>query len=325
MKKILVEEFIEQAKKIHNDKYDYSKVEYINNRTKVCIICPEHGEFWQIPYSHLIGKGCKKCAIKQNSEKQKKTSEEFIEQAKKIHNDKYDYSKVEYIDSSTKICVICPKHGEFWQRPNDHLSGQGCFKCAKEIISKKNSLGKDTFIERSKKIFNEFYSYENVNYINNSTKVLVTCPKHGGFLISPSNHLKGRGCPICKSETYVYEERLYRLLLNIFNENDIIRQYKTDWLTNNKSLDFYIPKYNIAVEHQGSQHFKHQPFLCSVEKFERIKLLDKEKYDECVLNNVNILYFSYEKYSIPSEYFSQIYIDENNFLNKINKIICQKQ
>ena len=119
--------FIKKAKEIHGDKYDYSKVEYKNSNTKVCIICPEHGEFWQLPYHHLHGCGCSKC----RSKKMTLTTEEFIERAKEIHGDKYDYSKTEYVDNKTKICIICPIHGEFWQIPLNHLQNKGCPYCGK--------------------------------------------------------------------------------------------------------------------------------------------------------------------------------------------------
>ena len=117
-KKLTKEEFIEKAKKLHGDKYDYSKVEYIDYLTKVCIICPKHGEFWQTPSNHLNktkSKGCLKCGIENTNYKNTYTKEEFIEKAKTIHGNKYDYSKVEYLKSNKKICIICPKHGEFWQ------------------------------------------------------------------------------------------------------------------------------------------------------------------------------------------------------------------
>ena len=129
------EEFIQKAHKVHGDKYDYSKVEYVGALTKVCIICPEHGEFWQIPSAHLRGQGCPKCKAK----KQTCTTDEFIAKAKKIHGDKYDYSKVNYVNRKTKVCIICPKHGEFWQTPNHHLSGCGCPKCGVEN-HRKNKL-----------------------------------------------------------------------------------------------------------------------------------------------------------------------------------------
>lgn len=106
MKQICSENFIEKANKVHNHRYDYSKVNYINNREKVCIICPEHGEFWQGPYKHLTGQGCPKCGGTQKS-----NIDEFILKAKKVHGNKYDYSKVEYVNNKTKVCIICPEHG----------------------------------------------------------------------------------------------------------------------------------------------------------------------------------------------------------------------
>ena len=123
------DEFIGEAQLIHHNKYDYSKVEYANNKTKVCIICPEHGEFWQTPSDHLNGKGCPQCAGNIRCDK-----DTFIEKAKHMHNDRYDYSKVEYVNAHTKVCIICPEHGEFWQTPNNHLNGNGCPLCKNRKI-----------------------------------------------------------------------------------------------------------------------------------------------------------------------------------------------
>ena len=112
-KKLTTEEFIEKARKIHNDKYDYSKVNYKRSSEKVCIICPKHGEFWQRPNEHLSGYGCRKCAIEVIKKKEMKTKDDFIKKATKIHKNKYDYSKVVYNGSFVKVCIICPEHGEF--------------------------------------------------------------------------------------------------------------------------------------------------------------------------------------------------------------------
>ena len=128
------EQFIEEAKKIHGNKFDYSKVDYKNANTKVCIICPEHGEFFQRPISHLRGDKCPSC-----SGNKKLTSEQFIKKSNEIHNNKFDYSKVDYKNHSTKVCIICPEHGEFWQTPNSHLSGKGCPKCGYIKITNKNT------------------------------------------------------------------------------------------------------------------------------------------------------------------------------------------
>ena len=125
-KKKTKEEFIKEATEKHHGKYDYSKVKYVNNKTKVCIICPEHahGEFWQTPNNHLNMHGCPKCGGVYVP-----TKEEFIKKARKVHGDKYDYSNVHYVNCMSKVCIICSEHGEFWQTPNRHINGAGCPKC----------------------------------------------------------------------------------------------------------------------------------------------------------------------------------------------------
>lgn len=123
-------EFIQKAKAVHGDKYDYSMVEYVNNRTKVAIICPKHGEFWQTPYKHLSGQGCNKCYRASLSERYSMGREKFIEKANEVHHGFYDYSQVEYVNSQTYVNIICPLHGIFPQVPSSHLKGHGCPKCA---------------------------------------------------------------------------------------------------------------------------------------------------------------------------------------------------
>ena len=112
-------EFIKEAKKIHNNKYDYSKVKYINNYSKLLIICLIHGEFEQVSTVHLRGSGCPKCGV----ENKKPTTSEFIKKATKVHKNKYDYSKVEYVNNYSKVIIICPIHGKFKQIPYSHLNG----------------------------------------------------------------------------------------------------------------------------------------------------------------------------------------------------------
>lgn len=313
--------FIEEARKIHDDKYDYSNVKYVNNKTKVCIICPEHGEFWQEPYRHLaLGSGCPKCARKNNGNLQRIAKDDFIKFADEKWDNKYDYSKCEYIDYHTKIHIICPEHGEFWQTPLQHLKACGCSKCVSEHKHNLFSSNANEFIEKAKKIFHCKYSYEHVKYINNATKVIITCPKHGDFLCTPANHLKGRGCPICKTEHYVYEERLYNLLLEIFNKDEIQRQVRFEWLSNYKSLDFYMPKYKLAIEHQGSQHFMYGTYWGGKEKFLKNVANDKQKYKECQDNGIRLLYFAYEVNTVPEHYIDTVYTDENKFINVLKEI-----
>ena len=188
------ERFIEKATNVHGDKYDYSKVNYINSTTKVCIICPKHGEFWQTPSNHLQGSKCPKCSNIDVHKKQSNGKNGFIKKAISVHGDKYDYSKVEYINNKTKVCIICPKHGEFWQRPDKHLQGRGCPVCGGT-----KKLTKCEFVKQANLIHNWQYDYSKVNYTNNRTKVCIICPEHGEFWQTPHSHLRGQGCPICKS------------------------------------------------------------------------------------------------------------------------------
>lgn len=124
-------DFIERVKIIHNNKYDYSKVKYELSSEKVIVICPKHGEFLIKPVQHLSGHGCKICGREQANSKTRSSIEVFIQKANKIHNFKYDYTKAKYVSNKTKLEIICPKHGNFWQTPHGHLSGKGCASCYK--------------------------------------------------------------------------------------------------------------------------------------------------------------------------------------------------
>ena len=196
-KKKTKEEFIKEATKKHKGKYDYSKVDYVNTYTKVCIICPEpgHGEFWQTPNNHTQGKCCPKC-----SGHYVPTTEEWIASVRKVHGDKYDYSKLKYISAHTKVCIICPEHGEFWQEANSHIRGQGCPKCANEATGERFRSSKEDFIKKARKVHGNKYDYSNVKYVNAFSKVCIICPKHGEFKQIPKHHTHGHGCPECNVE-----------------------------------------------------------------------------------------------------------------------------
>ena len=194
------EEFIKKAREKHNGKYDYSQVTYIGTHNKACIICPEHGEFWQKPSHHLSGCGCPECRNEANGERCRSSKEEFIKKAKEVHKNKYDYSKVHYVNSRTNVCIICSEHGEFWQRPSNHLSGYGCSKCGNEKKRKILSSSKEDFIEKAREVHCDKYDYSSVEYFNNATKVCIKCPSHGEFWQTPANHLNDRGCPKCSGK-----------------------------------------------------------------------------------------------------------------------------
>lgn len=132
--------FITKAKKIHGDKYDYSLVECGSNKDKVIIGCSEHGQFKQFVYSHIRGKGCPKCGKEKSAKKIKYTSIDFIKKSTEIHNNKYDYSLINYVDIRNKIKIICPTHGQFEQSPYIHLQGHGCEKCTSSVSSQEKEI-----------------------------------------------------------------------------------------------------------------------------------------------------------------------------------------
>lgn len=190
-----LEQFINKARKIHGIKYDYSRVNYTSNNTKVIIICPEHGEFEQTPGSHTNGSGCPQCSREATTKAISHTKESFVEKAKEIHGDKYDYSKVDYKNLDSRIIIICPKHGEFIQKASQHLRGNKCRKCSIE----NRSHNKNKFIERARKIHGYKYNYSKVICNNLKDKVIIICPEHGEFVQKAQHHINKRsnGCPEC--------------------------------------------------------------------------------------------------------------------------------
>lgn len=365
-------QFIQEAKQIHGEKYDYSKVNYITNREKVCIICPQHGEFWKTPSKHLQGQGCP-CCVK----RKRKSTEDFIREAQTIHGTIYDYSQVEYINSETKIKITCKKHGEFWMTPSHHLRGQGCpvcryiksakgrrrtleevvrlattthkgkynyilmteykndrikypiicpihgefyqnmnnhihFKegcplCAIEKNAEMRTYTKEEFIAKANETHNFRYNYSKVEYVNSHTKVCIICPIHGEFWQIPRNHIHGQGCPICK------ESKLEKNMEKILRENSIIfeREATFEWLRCKRYLylDFYLPEYNIAIECQGKQHFIDDGFG----DFELIKERDRIKKELCEKNGIQLLYYSDLEINFPYE----VLTDEREVITKI--------
>ena len=312
MKKLTEKEFIEKSKNVHGDKYDYSKVYYVNYETKVCIICPEHGEFWQTPHCHIKGKGCPKCANKLKGSYQISNTEKFIKKAKEIHGDKYDYSKVNYINDRSKVCIICPEHGEFWQTPNHHLKGCGCFDCGVKKSSSSKIKPYNDFLEIAIKKHNNKYEYDSSTYINRHEKMRIICPKHGEFWQRPNNHLNGQGCPFCN------ESILEKEVESILSENNIsfIKKCNSSifkWL-GKQHLDFYLPDYNIAIECQGIQHFEPREVFGGNNAFVDAVDRDKKKEIKCNENNVNIIYYS-------SDYLRRKFdinlLTKNNLIKKI--------
>lgn len=182
------ESFIQKAKLLHGDKYDYSCVEYLNMKQKIKIICPIHGEFLQAPEKHLYEKcGCPDCAGNQ-----KMTVDIFVQKARLVHGNKYDYSLVDYKNNRTRVKIQCGTHGVFEQTPGNHLAGKGCPYCANNVLHTN-----ENFIEKAVNVHGDKYDYSLVSYKGNKVPVSIICREHGTFFQLPYVHLSGSGCPVC--------------------------------------------------------------------------------------------------------------------------------
>ena len=190
------QEFINKAKLIHGGIYNYSKVEYTKSCNKVIIICKKHNEFLQSPNKHLQKRNCPKC-----SGNQKSSTEEFIKKAIKIHSDKYDYSKVNYISRHKKVIIICKEHGEFEQEAGSHLSGCACKECGIINIIKNKTHTFEKFINKAILVHGDKYKYSQKNYNNKKEKIKIKCKMHNEeFEQTPQAHLAGQGCSKCSKK-----------------------------------------------------------------------------------------------------------------------------
>ena len=305
-----IDKFIEEAKRIHGNKYDYSKVKYKGAHKKVRVICPTHGEFEQEAIAHLRGQGCPKCGITKNTISRSKKLKDFIDEANKIHECKYDYSKVKYINACTKVCIICPIHGEFYIQPNHHLEGGECQKCVRERRIKNMTSSNEEFITKAKEVHGDKYDYSKVEYERSNKKVCIICPIHGEFWQTPNQHLQGRGCHKCNESRL---ERDISLLLdkeNISYENEKM----FEWL-GRKRIDFYLSQYNTVIECQGLQHFKEVEHFGGIDNLNEVIESDKLKKKLCEEHGIKMLYYS----DLNIDYPYKVFTDKGELINEIKK------
>lgn len=180
------EQFIEDSRMVHGDKFTYEKTKYVNKKTSVVITCKIHGDYLQNPRTHMRH-GCPKCGGNA-----KVTKSEFIARAIQVHGDLYSYEKTEIINSREKITITCRIHGDFQQSISGHLQGKRCFKCYGN-----STKTTENFVRDARKVHGKRYSYKKTNYVNNNTYVTIICRIHGAFEQKPHAHLQHQGCPIC--------------------------------------------------------------------------------------------------------------------------------
>lgn len=290
--------FIEKAIVKHGNKYDYSKVDYKDAHTKVEIICPKHGSFWQEPCYHLWGSGCRACGYEKVKVLNSMTQEEFIKKSLEIHKGLYDYSEVIYKSAKEKVKIKCNRCGKyFYQAPHNHLRGQGCYKCEKKRVALSQRKTTADFIKRAKEVHGNTYDYSKVIYTTTEDKVEIICPKHGSFWQSAGKHLQGNGCPKCCRS--IGETKIARFLER--NNIKYISQYKFDNCRNKLPLPFDFAIFNeddslkCLFEYQGRQHFEPRSKFGGIEAFKYTCANDKIKRDYCIKNNIKLYTFSYKE------------------------------
>jgi Zn finger protein HypA/HybF involved in hydrogenase expression len=282
--------YINKANIIHNNKYDYSLIEFDGVMNKVKIKCPKH-DIWEVTLDNHINKksGCPKCKGRN------KTKEEKIIDANIIHNNEYDYSYIEgkQLKTSQRVKikhVLCG--AEFHNSWDNHINKkQGCPKCN---IAGRKKLTIDDVRLKILNLNNIEYEYNWDSYMGYFKKIQIKCLQHGWFEQQVSNHLMGQKCPKCIRS--IGEETIEKLL-KLYDIN-YDTQKTFEGCVNPKTqyklrFDFYISELNLCVEYDGELHYK------SVEHFGGDKTLDKSIYLDgvksqyCKDNNVNLLRISY--------------------------------
>ena len=263
---------------------------YYNDPDDVSVKCKNCGKIRVTTSNNILRYGCKHCSMLKVGETLKYTTEQFIEKAKNIHGDRYDYSKVNYINNKTEVIIICPEHGEFSQVASKHLSGQGCPKC-----SGKNWT-RDDFIKYSSKIHNNYYSYNNLIWNGFTNPVTITCPKHGDFNQNAYVHLRVRcGCPKCNQSHGEVEVTncLESLKLEYIYQHYIKNPYRE---SSNFCIDFLfkIKDRTYIIEYNGRQHYEPVEKFVGEDQFLKQQQRDSDLRKYCAENNINLLEIRYD-------------------------------
>lgn len=241
----------------------------------------------------------------------KLTQEEFVFRAKEIHGDKYDYSNSIYVNSSTKLIVICHKHGQFLITPRDHIMSRqrGCRKCGYDSVRKKKSYSHDEYMYMLNKVHSNSYDYSKTIYANSENKIVVICKKHGDFKIDPSGHLAGRGCSKCSYERVAKNRKL--------SESDIRRAHGDRFTYDLSNHTNSYKKIRILCPEHGW-------FECSVSVHMRTKnggckLCRRAKHDKSIAERSE----RHKKRHAERQASDQIYRLKRRLRGRIRQIFCK--
>lgn len=235
----------------HGDKYDYSLVQYKGGYKKVKIICPEHGEFLQTPIHHTSGTyGCNECAKIQDGLKRRLSHEDVIQRAIEVHGSKYDYSKFEYNTIEDDMIIICPEHGEFVQRVNNHINqGNGCWECGQIESGLNRRISDEEWIDRFRAVHGQTYDYSEFTSNGAENKAIITCREHGEFPQEPIVHVNGHGCPDCGRDKAALQRRL--------SQDDVLDRFRE---VHGDTYDYSLVEYIVSQDNVTIICKKHGPF-----------------------------------------------------------------
>lgn len=295
--------FIDKAKRVHSERYDYSKVNYVNKRVKVEIICRNHGSFWLTPEAHTSGKqarGCPKCSIAVLALSKRKSRSNYIEDARRVHGKRYSYDRMVYLGKNAKVCISCPTHGDFWQAAKHHLEGSGCPKCAFAL-----GYTNESFADKASRVHLGRYDYSKVVFTGVENHIVVVCRKHGEFRQKASSHLGGCGCPKCNSSTG--ERAVESILLHLGERYEAQKRFGDCLgirrgrygIPRELSFDFFLPDRMVLIEYDGKHHFHPMPFGSAdpVGDFDEQKVRDKIKDEFAEKNGFVLIRIPYEVFS----------------------------
>lgn len=298
MKKHTTESFIEKAKSVHGETFNYKNVDYKNCGAKVEIICQKHGSFFQRPDHHWAGHGCILCRNENTGLLLRGSFEDFLKKAKDIHGEKYSYNQDSFRGMRKKTKITCSAHGEFYQTAIEHVAGSGCKLCSFQATSERQKIDRETLLKRLHSINNRKYEFNISNYETLHSTIEVFCLEHQiKFKARVGNFLNGKiGCPCCKTKSQG-ERKLAKILTDhrISFEHEKTFSNLVAETGQKLRFDFYLPHSNVLIEYDGVQHFEPVARFGGEFGFAKTQKCDEMKNNFCQQNNIQLIRIRYDE------------------------------
>lgn len=237
---------------------------------------------------------------------EKMDRQDFIDKANLVHDSKYDYSLVDYKNTTTPVKIICPTHDVFSQIPKSHLKGYGCWECGVEKRKDNRRLNTNDFITKAKEVHGNKYDYSFVVYKNNSDPVEIVCPIHGKFPQQPQVHLSGSGCKDCGIAKRANSQR--KLQVDFVKKSNQVHHNEYDYSKTfyqgaNTKVEIICYDHGSFFQLPGSHTKGHGCPTCAFEKVSDDKRLSKEEFiskaEEKHLNKFDYSLVKYKNYTTP--------------------------